>query len=196
MRFVLHLIFVQCVRALVLHSNSGKDEMTKSVAAEGVGMNCFLSYWVPVFQALLTPAVAFLAVVIALFQWRTAHKRVVIDLFDRRMKIYTDCRDVLHRIVASPNATTTENGIEFKRARADAEFLFGDKVVRFLEKVEEAIFDLATSEAELKGTSCRQERKDFVAKSRAALETIRSFYEEEFRSLLRPYMRLTQGLWW
>jgi len=57
-------------------------------------MDRFLPYWVPVFQALLTPAIAFLAVVIAFFQWRTAHQRVVIDQFARRMKFYTDCRDV------------------------------------------------------------------------------------------------------
>jgi hypothetical protein len=159
-------------------------------------MDRFLPYWVPVFQALLTPAIAFLAAVIAFFQWTTARQRVVIDQFDRRMKFYTDCRDVLHRIIASPHATTDENGHDFKRASADAEFLFRDEVVKDCTMVEKAIFDLATYNAEIKEAPVGQECKDLVAKSRIAIDHIRKFYDEDFRSLLRRYMRLTQRLWW
>jgi hypothetical protein len=159
-------------------------------------MNCAFPYWIQVFQALLTPAVAILAGVIAFFQWRTAHQKMVIDLFDRRMKIYADCRDVLQPIVISPSATTNQNGIEFIRASADAEFLFGDKVVKHLGKVEQAIFDLATYNAELNGAPVGQARTDLVAKSRTAIDSIKSFYKEDFLSLLRPYMRLKQKLWW
>jgi hypothetical protein len=113
-------------------------------------MNCPLPYWMQMLQALAVPAIALLAAMIGYFQWRTAHNRVVIDLFDRRMRIFTDCRDVLQSIIASPSATTTQDGIKFLRASADADFLFGDKVVKHLERVGQAIFDLATCEAELK----------------------------------------------
>jgi hypothetical protein len=147
-------------------------------------------------QASTVPAIALLAAVIGFFQWRTAHKRVVIDLFDRRMKIYTDCRDILQPIIASPSATTTQDGIKFIRASADAEFLFGDKVVKHFERVGQAIFDLVTCEAELKATPVGRGRTDLVAKSRRATEIVMGFYNEEFRSLLRPYMRLKQRLWW
>jgi hypothetical protein len=159
-------------------------------------MNCVLPFGIQVFQVLLTPAIAILAGVIAFFQWRTGHQKMVIDLFDRRMKIYTDCRNVLQPIVRSPSATTNENGIEFIKASADAEFLFGDKVVKQFEKVEQAIFDLATFEAELKGNLSDADRKNFVAKRRASIEIITSFYKKEFRSGLAPYMRLKQTLWW
>jgi hypothetical protein len=159
-------------------------------------MNFFLSYWVPVFQALLTPAIAFLAVMIALCQWRTAHQRVVMDLFDRRMKIYTDCREILNRIIASPDTTTDENGHEFKRASADAEFLFRDEVVKVCKMVEKAIFDLATYNAEIREAPVGQERNDLVAHRRIAIGHIRKFYDEDFRIRLRRYMRLTQRLRW
>jgi hypothetical protein len=159
-------------------------------------MNCPLPYWMQMLQALAVPAIALLAAVIGYFQWRTAHNRVVIDLFDRRMKIFTDCRDILQPIIASPSVTTTQDGIKFLRASADAGFLFGDKVVKHLERVEQAIFDLATCEAELKPTPVGQARTDLVAKSRKATEIVMGFYNEEFRSLLRPYMRLKQRLWW
>ncbi len=158
-------------------------------------MSCAIPYWIQVFQALLTPAVAVLAGVIAFFQWRTAHQKMVIDLFDRRMKIYADCRDVLQPIITSPAATRTQNGLDFIRASADAKFLFGEEVIEKLEKVEQAIFDYATYEAELNGTPIGLERSELVTKSRAALETIKGFYKKDFRSLLMPYMQLKQTLW-
>jgi hypothetical protein len=159
-------------------------------------MNCFLPCWLQLSQALLTPAIAILTVVIAYFQWRTAHQKVVIDQFDRRMKFYTGCRDVLHRIVLSPNATMDENGHEFKRASADAEFLFRDEVVKDCKMVEKAIFDLATYNAEIKEAPVGQEREDRIAKRRIAINNIRKFYDENFRSLLRRDMRLPQGWRW
>jgi hypothetical protein len=159
-------------------------------------MNCLLPCWLQVSQALLTPAIAILAVVIAFFQWKTAHQRAVIDQFDRRMKFYTGCRDVLHRLVLSPNATTDDNGHEFKRTSADAEFLFPPKVLEHLKNVENEIFDLATYNAEIDGTPVGQERRDLVDKRRIAINNIRKFYDEDFRSLVRRDMRLPQALSW
>jgi len=149
-----------------------------------------------VLQALLTPALAIPTGMIAFFQWRTAHQRVVIDLFDRRMKIYIGCRDVLRKIVISPNATTDQDGHEFKMASADAEFLFGDDLVEHFKKVENAIFDLSTYETTLKDAPVGQECKDLVAKRRIAIDTVERFYKEELRSLLKPYIQLKQTLRW
>lgn len=153
-----------------------------------------MHFSIQVFQVVLTTVIAVLAVLIAYFQWRTAHEKVVIDLFDRRMKIYTECQKILHKIVASPKAATDENGHEFKGAANDAEFLFGDEVVRRFEKVEKAIFDLTTYNAELNGDTPKNEHKELVEKWRIAIDEIAAFYKKDFRSLLRPYMQLNQKL--
>jgi hypothetical protein len=52
-----------------------------------------LPYWIQVLQALLTPAIAFLAVVIGVFQWRTTQQKVALDLFNRWLAKYTALRD-------------------------------------------------------------------------------------------------------
>jgi hypothetical protein len=44
--------------------------------------------WIQYLQALSTPAIALLAATIGVLQWRTAHQRAVLDLFDRRMENY------------------------------------------------------------------------------------------------------------
>jgi hypothetical protein len=90
---------------------------------------CAMSvYWIQVLQALLTPAIAFLAVVTAVFQLRTAQQRVVLDLFDRRLAKYTAVRDVVAKVVAS-GAATQETSFQFLQALDGVEFLFGDAIV-------------------------------------------------------------------
>jgi hypothetical protein len=148
-------------------------------------------------QALAVPAIALLAAVIAVFQWRTAHYKVVIDLFDRRMTIYADCCKVLETIIISPNTTTDQDCLKFKVASANAEFLFGDEVIEHFKQIEDAILDIATYSTELKSANAGQDRHDLVVKMRSSIEIIGMFYKEEFRPLLRPYMRLKRGLrWW
>jgi hypothetical protein len=92
-------------------------------------MNCSVPYWIQVFQGLLTPAIAAIAVMIALFQWRTAQQKVVLDLFDRRMETYTALRTVAAKVMASSGAATLQTSFEFLQALDRAEFLFGNKVL-------------------------------------------------------------------
>jgi hypothetical protein len=47
--------------------------------------------------AFSTPIIALIVALIALAQWRTAHQRMVIDLFERRMNLI----DELSRIVSA-----------------------------------------------------------------------------------------------
>jgi hypothetical protein len=53
--------------------------------------------WVTVLAALLTPAVAILATIVALQQLRTAREKLKLELFDRRLSIHEQTRDVLSR---------------------------------------------------------------------------------------------------
>jgi hypothetical protein len=80
------------------------------------------SYWVQLLQALAVPAIAMLAAVIGFCQWRTAHMKVVIDLFARRMPLYSDCRAILAPIIASPEIANNRTGIEFSQASSTLNF--------------------------------------------------------------------------
>ena len=42
--------------------------------------------WIIVLQALLTPTIAAVAGLVAFLQWRTAHQKVILDLFDRCLR--------------------------------------------------------------------------------------------------------------
>ncbi len=54
--------------------------------------------WIDVFQALLTPTIALIAVGIGIAQWWTARNKLKLDLFDRRWAVYMATRDLLTEI--------------------------------------------------------------------------------------------------
>jgi hypothetical protein len=112
-------------------------------------MNCSLPYWMHVLQAMLTPAIAFLAVVIGWGQWRTAQQKVVLDLFDRRLGKHTAFRGIVRQVMGA-GAATQETSFQFAEAMDGVEFLFGDEIVSSLTVIYKAIVVLAAIGPELK----------------------------------------------
>ena len=78
-------------------------------------------------QPLILAAVAILGVLIAYFQWRTAHQRVVLDLFDRRLRIFELAGNACASIISS-GKDTVEALRQLHEAKGNARFLFGDDV--------------------------------------------------------------------
>ena len=145
--------------------------------------------WVQYLQALLTPAIALLALTIGIFQWRTAHQRAVLDLFDRRMQIFDELNKAVSEIVREGKADFRDV-ILFTQAASRARFLFGNEITSYLERIRTTIIGLR--QAELQANSEDDVRRAAGADLEARhLMTITGFYEE-FSDLVRPYVRMQQ----
>lgn len=97
------------------------------------GTHSDLPVWLQWIQAIAVPILGFVAGWIAYQQWKTADRKVQLDLFDRRFELYDKVRDALFPIVREGGATMQD-----LHAYADAidksSFLLGDEVVaRFTE---------------------------------------------------------------
>jgi hypothetical protein len=68
-------------------------------------MSTPLPYWIQLLQALCTLAIAALAAVIAIAQWRIAKQKAVVDIFDKRMDVYNSLRAVVQKVMSAGNAT-------------------------------------------------------------------------------------------
>ena len=101
--------------------------------------------WILYLQALLTPAIALLAVTIGVLQWRTAHQRVVLDLFDRRMEVFNSLVETIMEVVREGRAGF-EDVVAFSRATNRSYFLFGDEITSFLSKMRDDLIKLHTAE--------------------------------------------------
>jgi hypothetical protein len=150
---------------------------------------CNVPAWVQYLQALATPAIAILAIVIGVMQWRTAHQRAVLDLFDRRMEVYDAINTAVSEIMRKGRATGNTI-ISFDRAAVRAPFLFGNEVHSFLQQTRKKIIGLRY--AEVKAGNDNDEIRVRAADLEAKYLTgLTSFYET-FAARVRPYVKMHQ----
>ena len=149
--------------------------------------------WVQYAQALTTPAIALLAIVIAILQWRTAHQKVVLDLFERRMKVYSEIRAVIASIVAS-GKLPNERHFEYLQAADGAKFLFGPKVNDYLTELNTTLGYFHEAD-ETYGDMQGQERSEAIERRRKYFDKIQAFYKE-FDPLAEPYLGMRQRRPW
>jgi hypothetical protein len=138
---------------------------------------------------LSTPAIALLAVTIGVLQWRTAHQRAVLDLFDRRMENYDALNAAISEIVREGRATTT-NLVAFDRAASRARFLFGKDVAVYLGKTRQTIVGLYAAQVAVR-TDDDKKRVKAADLEADHLMDILQFYEQ-FSTVVQPYVMMHQ----
>lgn len=144
-------------------------------------------------QLIGTFFLAAFAALIAYRQWRTAHQRLVFDLFERRMKIFDDGREILNGVMRSGDANDTQV-VEFSRVAERAKFLFGDEVVMYVEEIRFAVNDLSACRIMLRSQNIpATERAKYAADAARCMNLIASFYIK-FPRLIVPYVRMTQKM--
>lgn len=147
-----------------------------------------LPTWLQVMQALLTPAIAFGVGAIAFMQWRTAHQKLVFDIFSRRFELYRDVRSVVEDAVMSPSSIELDLLARVHRLRQEAQFLFGDDVVEKLWSLEKKVMRVEMAATLRVGASA-------IDLETAAVGPLLREISELLTNIadsMKPYMRLNQ----
>jgi len=147
--------------------------------------------WIQVAQALATPAIAALAVIIGLGQWRTARQRVVLDLFDKRWAVLIDLRSTIAEVLREGRVNMGQS-FEFARAMDRASFLFGPEVVQYLKSIHAALgrhYVAASSLTAEQGDSPKRDK--MIDQEYDAMTEISQFFAR-MEDLVAPYMRMHQ----
>lgn len=142
-------------------------------------------------QWIVASAIAAFAATMAYFQWRTAHQRVVLDLFDRRNEVYIELRNGATAIVSAGKAGS-EVETQLIRAVEKARFYFGDDVVSELDEFLVSAIHIDYYASEIEGAQ-GDEKRDLIAKRRLSLNKIEEF-SKRAPELFIPYMRLDQKM--
>lgn len=161
-------------------------------------MNEDLPYWIkvvaslgPLFAATATLFVGVIVATIAYRQWRTAHDKVVLDLFDRRMKIHEAFREIMTDYLSRDgNLVGSQIRFRLQRLWSEARFLFGKEVPDFIRKI-----NLSTAERETLMRTLDQapehDQKALMEKH-YAIERELINASMNFSVLLHPYMLMDQ----
>lgn len=89
---------------------------------------------VEISKALLTPTIAAIGAYIAWQQWKGNQLKLKLDRYDRRLRIYSEVKKVLS-IVARDAAITTDELLRFRSSVAEADFLFGPEITKYIDEL-------------------------------------------------------------
>lgn len=151
-----------------------------------------LPLWVQYMQALLTPTIALAVGFITYRQWRTAHSKIILDLFEKRLAVYHRVRKAV-AVVNTTGKTSRDAEMDLLEAIESAEFLFGDDVRKYLGEMWNRFIKLGAAIAMLQnGPSPEIRRTNVEAQSRLFSEITLFFYEVS--DVFAPYMRMEHRL--
>lgn len=136
--------------------------------------------WIDYCQALLTPAIAVLGILIAWLQWRTNHNRLKIERFDHRFRIFEETRKFLQKLILNPTVDEDDR-LKFLSETAGSRFIFNEKLSEYLTQIHEKSVDLQTLNEELKADSTKakdrgETKKCFIAELKCLEDRFAKFF--------------------
>jgi len=154
-----------------------------------------LPLWVQWTEFIATLFIALFAANITYRQWRTAHERVVLDLFEKRMAVYESVRAVIAEITRERTADGS-TVLRYVKAADRLGLLFGVEVLAYSDETRERIVQLAYHEAMIKGGAAGQRIADHEMHKKKTDELLKELgeFHEEFSVLMMPYVRMTTKL--
>jgi hypothetical protein len=132
--------------------------------------------------------VSLVVAVVQYAQWRTANQKVVIDLYDRRLKVYEQLGKAIGPVVREGEVSEAAFN-EFMIGQADATFLFGDDVLEYLKSLRKCFAWLLSIRNEFIDNS--PNRAELIDTKYKYIGEIVAFYDKA-PGLFAPYMKLTQ----
>lgn len=85
-------------------------------------------------SAFLTPLIAIIAIYIAWQQWRTSKQKLDLDRYDRRLKIYSEIKNLI-RVVVREGDASFDAIMQLRINSSEADFLFGPDIRDYIEEI-------------------------------------------------------------
>lgn len=145
--------------------------------------------WLQVLLAVVTPVIAMAGVAVAFQQRQLAHRNLKHALFDRRWAVYAATNDVLVTFINGNRGEQSQRLAEFLRRKMDAQFLFDEGLLHYLEEIQDAVNRYRSAFRALQSERPRSsdERSSDEAAVISGAETLRSLHKDlvgQFRSSL------------
>jgi hypothetical protein len=144
-----------------------------------------------IFPAFIAAVTAIFVAAVGYLQWRTAHQKAVLDLYDRRRAIFDVVASSVAQMISSSPGFDLQRLAEFQGAKEQAYFFFGDDVQTYLDRLSQDILDVRSADDELKGPLELPDRGQTVKLRSSALKRISEF-PKTGKPIFGKYMRFPQ----
>jgi len=149
-----------------------------------------LPEWIQYAQALGPTIVAMVVGCIAAYvawrQWKTAHYRLRLDLFDRRLRVFVATRNLLNKAIINGQLMHRDLH-EFAQASQGAEFLFDGPTKQYFQTINELCHVAAMARLRQQRDVPDDQYKQLIREEEAILEFLEdaaSRVEQQFRAVL------------
>jgi hypothetical protein len=146
-------------------------------------------------SGLLTPVIAAIALYIAFQQYKTAHDKLRLDLYERRFRVYRGLMDLL-AVIARDEPVSQEDLDNFYRETDQKRFLFKNELREYLTLVREKAVRLRQLKRNLDPTvSLPDDRRTRAIDEETELL---GWFDKEFEEVetrFEPYLGFYQRLW-
>ncbi|MGM4870655.1 hypothetical protein AB7645_05440 [Bradyrhizobium sp. 956_D2_N1_5] len=140
----------------------------------------------------LVPVIAAFAALVAYLQWITAHQKIVLELFEKRLEAFRDIQKAIVPIMRN-GAITNEEFFAFAAAVERCRFLFGDDVHHYLAGLRERLAFMSAFTDQIIDGRDEPERSRLIDKKYDYLLDVANF-ETEGVPLFTPYIKLDQKM--
>jgi hypothetical protein len=135
----------------------------------------------PIVSAIIVALGAVVGSVIAFLQWRTNRQKAVLELNDRRFRIYETVKNCVDQVNINSQRFDNELERKFLKAIEEAHFYFDDHLHDYLETLRKAILRVRDIEKEVarrqqQGKPTRPS-PELAAEREQAMGRIHNFYE-------------------
>lgn len=139
-----------------------------------------------ILQFILTFIVGLIAAYIAWLQWKLAHNKLRLDLFDRRYKVYDATRRFLIAIDSEADFSNTQL-FNFTAETSDAIFLFNSDVIDYLELIKNRSIEMRLKEKNSISMQDGNERSRLIEENAELLLWL-SEEIKNMKSVFSPYL--------
>jgi hypothetical protein len=126
-------------------------------------------------------------------QRRIAAAKLDFDLYEKRYAAFEAARKLWREVVQHANVETSQLD-EFMIGTVDAEFLFGDDVVQYLEKFRKKVAQLQNTQSRLDSTKKDLNTRGDLANSKKKQFTELTEEYEKMKAVFKPYLNVSERL--
>lgn len=138
----------------------------------------------------LTIWVSIIIAIVSYQQYKVAHVKLKLDLYEKRFAVFQGVREFLSIVLAKANFDMSEFYM-FRAKTAEVDFLFGTDVVNFIKQVDKDALDFHVKKASLEGVAVGNERSRLVEAEIKALEKLTNKITE-IKVVFRDYLELSK----
>lgn len=153
---------------------------------------CEVNWWLETYKLLPAFIIGLCVACVAFMQWRTAHAKVMVDLFEKRLEVYEDVRKalMLSNTDDGSHSQRREGQKLLFRARVHANFLYSEEIANIVIAILKCVSTQLTHERRLGSHGLTEDQRERFSQELMEASFLQDKLQRQFEDACIPYLRI------